>query len=407
MRSRPAVALLPVLLLSTGCGGDTTAGPAVDAFTTWITEAHHEFGDAPGREVFFTVPFLRADPYRNRILVRDRGDKQISAWTPDGSLLFVVGGPGEGPGEFTSPSRIHFASDGGFSVRDGYGFRFSRYTEDGELVETAQAQDGTLEYDGMMLSLEAPADGGYLGVPLTSADMELGTLGNPLEKLPVLHAARSDAGQWLAPERLFELEIDGRIRNVQFPDRSGLMGGQPFTDADQVGFVPGSAVAMRMRDEPPGGVDLTEVNEDGDTVWQRRLQLEPRRLTAEHLEAWMDEQLEWMLPALSEWSEDVIREALDASVHKPEYLPAATWLVLTASGEVWLRTSEVEDTLRAHYVVRRGDTEGAVRQVLLPEWLEIEDATDTHVWGVRRDEMDLPRVVGRRLVRVGREQPDR
>ena len=37
----------------------------------------------------------------------------------------------------------------------------------------------------------------------------------------------------------------------------------------------------------------------------------------------------------------------------------------------------------------------------MPEWLEIEDATDTHVWGVRRDEMDLPRVTGRRLVPAG------
>ena len=277
--------LLPLFLLSAACANPS--GPADETFATWITEAEYEFGDAPEQEVLFTVPFLRADPYRNRILVRDRGDKQISAWTPDGSLLFVVGGSGDGPGEFTSPSRIYFAPDGGFSVRDDHGIRFTRYTADGGLVETVLAQDGTVEYDGLMLTLEAPADNGYLGFPLTWADVELGTWDDPVEQIPVLHATRSESGQWLAPEQLFRLDIGGRIRDTRFPDDSGVIGGQPFTDADQVRFVPGSAVAMRLRDMPPG------------------------------------------------------------------------------------RTNEVED------------------------------ATDTHVWGVRRDEMDLPRVTGRRLVPTG------
>lgn len=392
-------ALLPLLLLCTAC--EDPPGPAHEAFTTWITEPEYRFGDAPEQEVFFTVPFLRADPYRDRILVRDRGDKQISAWTPDGSLLFVVGGDGEGPGEFTSPSRIYFAPDGGFSVRDDFGIRFTSYAADGEHLETVSAQDGTLEHDGLMLNLEAPAGDGYLGFPLTWAALELGDGGDPLERIAVVHATRSEVGQRRAPEPLFWMDIGGRVANTKFPDGTGLIGGQPFTDADQARFLPGTVVAMRMRGLPPGAVDLIEVNAEGDTVWWRRLQLEPRPLTTDFRDAWMDEQLEWMVPALSEWSEDVIREALDASVHKPEYLPAATGLVLTASGEVWVRTDEAEDTLRVHYAVRRGDTDGAARRVLLPEWLEIEDATDTHVWGVRRDEMDLPRVTGRRLVPAG------
>ena len=391
-------AALPLLLFSTACGD--SAGAAAEGFTTWITEPDYRFGDAPEHEVFFTVPFLRADPHRDRILVRDGGDKQISAWTPDGSLLFVVGGDGEGPGEFTSPSRIYFAPDGGFSVRDDFGIRFTSYTADGEHLETVSAQDGTLEYDGLMLNLEAPAGDGYLGFPLTWAGLELGEGGDPVERIAVVHALRSQVGQRRAPEPLFWMDIGGRVRDTKFPDGRGVIGGQPFTDADQAKFLPGTAVTMRMRGLPPGAVDLIEVNAEGDTVWQRRLQLEPRPLTPAFLDAWMDEQLEWMAPYLSEWSEDVIREALDASVHKPEYLPAATGLVLTASGEVWVRTGEAEDTLHVHYAVRRGDA-GAPRRVLLPEWLEIEDATDTHVWGVRRDEMDLPRVTGRRLVPAG------
>ena len=230
-------ALLSLLLLCTAC--EDPPGPAHEAFATWLTEADYEFGDAPEQEVFFTVPFLRADPYRGRILVRDRGDKQISAWTPDGSLLFAVGGDGEGPGEFTSPSRIYFAPDGGFSVRDDFGIRFTRYTADGELVETVLAQDGTLEHDGLMLTLEAPAADGYLGFPLTWAALELGDGGEPVERIPVVHATRSEVGQRRAPEPLFWLDIADRIQDTRFPDGTGLIGGQPFTDADQAKFPAG------------------------------------------------------------------------------------------------------------------------------------------------------------------------
>ena len=57
------------------------------------------------------------------------------------------------------------------------------------------------------------------------------------------------------------------------------------------------------------------------------------------------------------------------------------------------------DTLRAYYVVRRGGADEPPRRVLLPESLMVHDATDTHVWGIWRDSMDRPHVVGRRLVR--------
>ena len=57
------------------------------------------------------------------------------------------------------------------------------------------------------------------------------------------------------------------------------------------------------------------------------------------------------------------------------------------------------DTLIVWYSVERGDDESPPQRVLLPDWLVLLDATDTHVWGVWRDELDINYVVGRRLVR--------
>ena len=56
-----------------------------------------------------------------------------------------------------------------------------------------------------------------------------------------------------------------------------------------------------------------------------------------------------------------------------------------------------------HYAVRRGDMDEPPRRVLLPEWLRVHDATATHVWGIRRDPMDMQHVVGRRLVELEEE----
>ena len=42
----------------------------------------------------------------------------------------------------------------------------------------------------------------------------------------------------------------------------------------------------------------------------------------------------------------------------------------------------------------------APRKVLVPEWFQVMDATENHVWGVWTDSFDIPYVVGRRLVRA-------
>ncbi len=79
-------------------------------------------------------------------------------------------------------------------------------------------------------------------------------------------------------------------------------------------------------------------------------------------------------------------------------------IVATASGEVWLKTFERSDTLVVYHAVRRGDMTGEPRRVLLPESISFRDATDTHVWGIWKDSLGVPHVVGRRLVAIPRNR---
>ena len=127
----------------------------------------------------------------------------------------------------------------------------------------------------------------------------------------------------------------------------------------------------------------------------RRIEFEPRRLTPEMIREQGDYVLANItIPGVSPLR---LRQAWEEGLYKPEYLPAAKSMLLTASGEVWLTTYESSDTLAVYYAVRRGDMTGKPRRVLLPESLWLHDATETHVWGIRRDPLDVPYVVGRRL----------
>ena len=402
----PVHALSSVLILCLACGGDEGA-TADSIHNTWITEPEYHFGDAPEKDVFFEGPYVRADPGRDRVFVFNFRNNRISAWTPDGSLLFAVGGTGVGPGEFTESNRVYIAADGSFSVRDGFGSRFTYFSADGALERTVPGTNAALGYDGFRLNLEYVEDGSYVGMPQVALGIQTGTRtgaaaprDRPVTRQPVLRVRRSETGQWLPPEPLLWLDFSSQFRPIQLPQGIQTFAPQPFAGTDQVLFEPGAVVVMR-RQGIPGAVELIEVDTRGDTVWHRDLQFEPRKLTPRMVEEYLDREVEFHMNAPWRMSPGAIRDAFSQGLQVPEYLPGVSGMRLTASGDVWLRGPIVSDTLRTYHVVRRGEMEAEPRRVLLPRWFALGDATATHVWGIRRDALDVPHVVGRRLVPAG------
>lgn len=383
-------------LLCLGCADDARDGEA--STSTWVTEPEYKFTGTPEQGVVFSwIGRLVADPDRNRVFVSDAREVQVSVWRPDGSLVFAVGRQGPGPGEFMAPSHIYLAEDGGFSVREGWGSRFTHYAPDGALVRTEPGAPTSVTFNDFRVGLEAPAGkGSYFGI------MRIG-IGLPddpnlkIERRPMLRVDRSDDGRWLAPEAIFWNNIRNR-RHVVVSGDGMSVGGQVFGDSDHNAFRNGRALVMRRAGGAPGSLELVEVNPEGDTVWLRNLQLQPVKLTPDRIEEAFDE---FASPGFASRgiSPAGLREAWEASLYKPEYLPAAQGFFLAASDDVWIRTFERPDTLIAYYSVRRGDVLSAPRRVLLPESLEVRDATDTHVWGIWKDPLGVPYIVGRRLRR--------
>ncbi len=390
-----------ILWLLSPCAAGGSDRAAVDLEQlVWVTEAEYQFGDAPEKDVFFSWPYVVADPERNRVFAVDAANSRVSVWTPEGSLLFAVGRKGEGPGEFVSPGSLFVDTEGSFLVQEAARFRFTYFTAEGELLRAVQGPGRGLSYQGFGLQLHAPSDDGvYLGVPRFPANLEVGTTGvQHLDRQPILRVRTSGTDEWVDPEPLLWLNRRNRTHVIRFPDGGEVYGAQPFGDPDQVQFEPGRAVVMRQKGVP-GAVELIEMSAEGDTVWHRELRFGPRRLTP----IMVTEAAQVMLDMLAQRMPDApkmgLRDIYEEGLYRPEYVPPVEGPpVLTSSGEVWLRTAERSDTLRVHYAVRRGDLSGDPRRVLLPEWLWISDVTATHVWGVMLDSMSVPHIVGRRLV---------
>ncbi len=394
--------LLLTLTVAVACVEDQSAAVG-EAYSTWVTEAEFSFGDSPEREVFFTLPEVRADPARGRVFAVDRPNQQVTAWTPDGTLLFQVGKEGEGPGEFIRIGSLHIEMDGTFKVQEDGRGRYTRYTEQGELVGTTPGPP-PVSYQGLLVHLHWPAEGSYLGIP-SIPDLTASRLKGiaPVTRAPVVRVRDLGDGRWSDPEPLLWMDIGNRTHAVAIPQPGevddAIVGSQPFGDPDHVRIEPGAAVMIRSKGRP-GTVELIEVDASGDTAWHRLVELTPRRLTSAMVQEVEEREMEFLAqhaPAGTPIAR--LRRGFYEGLYQPEYLPPTEGPpILTASGEVWMRTTELQDSLRVYYAVPRGDPTGALRRVLLPQAFWITDATATHVWGVQWDSMDRPHVVGRRLL---------
>ena len=382
-----------VLFGLVACDG---AGRTTDGFGVgghWITEAEYQIGNDT---LFSWVPYLRVTADGHRVFVVEPNTGSVTVWTPEDSLIFAVGRRGEGPGEFIMPYRLHIHDDGSFYVRDFR--RFTYFSATGELVRTVAGPPALVSYQGFRVQADALLqDGSYLGRPEIGAAVREGWQGAPpLVQEPLLRTRESE-GEWLHPETIF-LEHTQDLLAFELSGANSYTA-QPFSDAD-MRFDPGRKAPWWWFGEP--GWSLVSLNclncLQGDTIWQRRLDVDPVRLPAEMIAAEvrriaeMFSQLGVQTPYLA------TRRAVEEALYEPEYVPPVRSFQLAASGDVWLGTWETLDTLTVWYSVRRGDETNEPRRVLLPEWFSVLDATETHVWGVRTDSLDVPYVVGRRLV---------
>lgn len=74
------------------------------------------------------------------VYVLDWREKTVRKFDDEGKFLFMFGGPGQGPGEFSSPEEIRYLPDGYLMIFEGESQKYSCFSKDGKLVRTERFQ---------------------------------------------------------------------------------------------------------------------------------------------------------------------------------------------------------------------------------------------------------------------------
>lgn len=388
------------LVLASATGLISVTAPLA-ASQSWTTDPDFEIvgpSNSGGDGGFDLVRRVRVSRDGLRVHVVEASARRITVWSPGGQLLLRL----EGEGQLRALGRpwdVRLLPDGFWAMYDRH---FARLSDDGTVLEVLEYSmwgvEAILEDRGILAHARLPS----LAVMMRWREGE-----PPPEHQGVLHYSET-GGDWTA-DTVAVLDVRRETLGIRFDDGSSphptaTYVDQPFTDAD-LSYFDGARgrVGVVQRNGAPGQVLVTEITARGDTVWQRTLGLPPVPIRADLVEDTVQHLTRSTAAAAQRLGQPITeataRRLVEEALHVPEYHPAVAEVRATTSGELWLRSSEVSDAPEVvWYAVPRGDDDAAPRRVLLPEWFQLRDATDTHVWGVRYDEEIAPRVLGRRLV---------
>ncbi len=362
----------------------------------WSTKPDVVVGGEPGSAVAFArLLDVKADASGTRIVVRQA--QRVTVWDtarPQEPVL-EFGRRGDTP-PFGNPRRA-YPDSVGFWIRydDGWG----RFTHDGRLVSSTPNPS-----DRWLQSIAILGDGSFLARERYPSPSRVFAWeeGHPGWELAVAHVRLAEGG-WIA-DTLAMYDSSGQ----QFAVAQGgsrTFSGQPFAEHDMVYFNSRyDAAGFVQRRGRVGEVRVVEIMPGNDTILDARVPVRTVLLERERAEAAIEAKMREVEGMLRQFGGDSlstseVRAIVEEALYIPDRLALVTSVVPTVSNEVWLRSSEKIDSGTVWYVLDRTDSRAVPRQVLLPDWFRLRDATRDHVWGLRVDARYSGQVQGRRLVR--------
>ena len=363
--------LLALVHIGTACTGqaDQESPDAVPAFQGTVDL---EFGELDGDDPFlFTrIESIVEDP-GGRLIVADLQSNEVRVFDPEGGFLFRFGGPGEGPGELTSPCCLAFGPDGALWVREST--RYSAFRLD----------DASAQYDrglriahsgvGMVSPITFDAEGRLV---------DIGLVGGPEGGSVMARLHRSPGGV-----------VDTVV--MADPERQG-------TGSTTVERMFGETPVILYVRQPFGPLWIHAHGADG--AWAEAVTSE-YSVTVHHPDGTVSRVEGPRLPgpALSpserQWAQDWIDRdllRLDIRSHPfeiPDRKPPLAGIFFDRSGRLWVeRTSAAGEEMREADVyegttlVARYRWPRRVRAGIVP-W-----ATESLLYGTTSDSLDVQRV---------------
>ena len=335
-------------------------------------------GSGPAHE-FFRVRGLKQRPDGSLVLA-DRASQELRFYSADGEFLGAMGGPGEGPGEFSNLQRVKLVADTVFVL--DYDGRVTVVGPDMELVRVFALPFNVddIHYLG---------DGTLLGESTVWAGLE--EVANQLIRPPTA-LVRFDLGGSLIDS--IGMRPGRESYSFSYEDNAGT--GPALFGREAQMAAQGSRVFY-------GSSDLMQVEElspSGSIARILRIPDYPLGLTDGQVAAERASRLDVDLPpgmTLPPWLRRTV-EALPAPVTRPAYAN----MLVDPSGAVWLelyRGGSEQDRPQEWLIL---DADGTwLGTVQNPDRFSVTDIKMEAVLGVWRDELDVEHPQVLRLTRDG------
>ncbi len=335
-------------------------------------------GSGPPHE-FFRVRGLqqRSD---GSLMLANRASQQIRAYSPEGEFLGALGGPGQGPGEFSNLQRVKLVADTVFAL--DYDGRVTVIGPDMELVRTFALPSNVND-------IHLLGDGTLLGESTVLAGLD--EVANQLVRPPVA---------------LVRFDLEG----VPIDTIGERPGRESYWFAFEDNYGSGPALFAKVAQVATlgphafyGSSDLMQVEEldaVGDIARILRIPGFALDLTAAQVAAEREALLPADLPPGMPIPPHILRvvEALPAPATRPAYAN----MLVDPSGAFWLelhRGASERDRAQEWLIL---DADGTwLGAIGMPDGFSVTDITMDAVLGVWRDELDIEHPQVLRLTRDG------
>lgn len=332
-----------------------------------------------------------------RVYVLESQDRHVRVYDAAGALLRVIGGPGEGPGEFRSPFELGLVGDT-LWVHDVSLHRLTLFTTDGELLRAFTLPRIQIE--------PAPGIVGYLEAASVRSDGFLESMAS----IPVLTDAQADS--FYIPTVRFD--TTGAIVDTIRMQRRGFSGqrlipvggsmlGAPVlgrfsrlevNEGDHV-FAIERPLATDVRE---GRFVVTHLDASGDTIFRRQFRYRPRPFEAAFVDS--------VIAARAASAErligvdaDAAAAAFRAAIEVPPWQSTINSARTGADTVLWLERDEGGIAARRWLLIApNGDPVGSLE---IPRNITVHWSRGDIVWAVVRDDLDVQWLVRYQLRPAG------
>lgn len=392
---RPSWSVVVTTFVSSvaACAGEPTNGNGVTDATEWTVSPDPliEIGGTGGAPYDFSQIVGVAMLSDRRLVVADRGNHAVRVFNGSGEWLGEFGGEGEGPGEFRFPTEIAVSDDSILVVEGMFGAaRLHVFDADGGFQRTAR------------LASDMPAGVAPMAV-LSPKTLVVSRGAGPREATPppVGEVVRDSVTLGILrmgpPQTVSWIGSTPNQSYFSYPMPAGL----PVTRGiGQYRLGPSLVLGASSTDVwigDSGAGTITIFDASGSLRTEVQFPVPPRPFD----EAALSEARRAELAAVPESDRFGRRariEVLYSSSTTPPTAPRFTRFVAGPDGEMWIELFvEVPGAERGAVVL---DREGrAIGRATIPSGVVLHDVTRDRVIGVRRDSLDVERVVVHRLVR--------